>query len=536
MTTTSRLRAALALPTLLILSAAPLCAQFYTSADAYALPTWHSQYTVEPILSAGETVPRTSNAAQRYQMVGIPDGLGVYSMSASVAAVFMNHELPSNRITLPVIGQPKIRGAFVSLYQVDRLRRGVISGDLAFTEVWQNGALVGPLADESNTTAPFSRFCSASIAGPREGFDRWIYLTGEEDESTAFDPKGGSAVAITGGKAYVIPGLGHLPWENLLVQPRQDKGLYANKTVIMVMEDGPATAPYCGICMYVGTKDRTSSDPLARNGLTGGQFYVLRGLDGDANSEVDFYGENNGTACEWVRIPNVASKTYAQLKDAMVANEFFKFARVEDGSWSKTDKNEFFFVTTGGDGVVGAPTGNNKLGRLYRLAMDPANPLGYCNLEIITYADHSNHADMPVSPDNMDTSARYIMVQEDGTSQSRPVMAARNRDASIWSYDTWDISAPPVRVVQQTSIGRDGVYAVTGAVTTPPTLPVTPTFTTNKFTPTARGIWETSGIHDTSSIFGDGTFLFDVQAHGPTAAPGDSTQEDGQLLIMIPGN
>lgn len=525
----------LAMPFLLACTG-QLQAQFYTGADAYALPTWHSEYAVEPVLSVGETVPRTSDANQRYQMVGIPDGIGVYSLNASTAGVFLNHELPGSRLSRPVIGQPRVRGAFVSHYQVDKVRRGVISGELAFTEVWKNGALVGPLAAEDNSTLPFSRFCSGSVAGAREGFDRTIYLTGEEDEVSIADPNGPSGVAIVGGKAYMLPGMGHLPFENLLVQPRIDTGLYANKTVVMIQEDGPAAAPYCGLCMYVGTKDRTSADPLARNGLVGGQFYVLRGLDGDANSEVDFYGENNGTSCEWVRIPNVASKNYAQLKAAFEANEFFRFSRVEDGAWSKTSKTEFFFVTTGGDGTVGDPTGNNKLGRLYRLSMDPANPLGYASLESITDADHSNHADVPVSPDNIDTSARYLMVQEDGTSQSRVVMAARNRDASIWRYDMWDLSAAPVRVVAQTSIGRDGVYAVSGSVTTPGVLPVTPTFTTNKFTPTARGIWETSGIHATDSVFGDGTFLFDVQAHSPTTAPGDNTVEDGQLLIMIPGN
>lgn len=518
------------------LAAAPAGAQTYTSANAYALPTWHSEYAVEPIISAGETVPRTSNSAQLFQMVGIPDGTGVYSISQSVAGVFVNHEMGQTRLSRPIIGAPRIRGAHVSLFRVDRSRRGVISGDLAFAEVWQNGSLVGPIADESNATPAFSRFCSASIAGPREGFDRWIYLTGEEDEATSFSPLGGSAVAIFDNKAHVLPQLGHLPWENLLVQPRVDTGLYANKTVIMLNEDGPAGAPYSGLAMYVGTKDKNSSDPLARNGLVGGQFYVLRGLDGDANYEADFYGENVGTQCEWVRIPSVASKSYTQLKAAMEANDFFRFSRVEDGAWSKTNKFEFYFVTTGGDGIVGEPTGNNKLGRLYRLTMDPQNPLAYCALEIITDADHSNHADMPLAPDNIDTSARYLMVQEDGTSQSRPVYAARNRDAGIWRYDLWDVSAPPVLVATQTSMGRDGVYAVTGSVTTPPTLPVTPTFTTNKFTPTGRGIWETSGIHATDSIFGDGTFIFDVQAHSPTAAPGDNTVEDGQLLILIPGN
>jgi hypothetical protein len=518
----------------LLATATAAQAQVFTNADAYALPTWYSPYTVEPILSVGDTVPRTSNTAQQYQMTGIPDGLGVHTINQLTAAVYMNHEFTASILTRPIIGQPKVRGSYVSKFILDRQRRGVLRGDIAFSNVYIESTLAHGVAMEDNAHPAFSRLCSGSIAGPREGMDRYIYLAGEESEGDTYNTLGGSAVAFIDGNAHVLPGLGHFPWENLLIQPRIDTGLYANKTVIMLMEDGPANSPYCGMFMYVGTKNRTSSDPLVRNGLVGGQFYVLRGLNEDANYEFDFYGEGNATQCEWVRIPNIASKSYTQLKDAAIAQDFFRFARVEDGAWSKVSKTDFFYVTTGGDGVVGDGTGNNKLGRLYRLTLDANNPLGYANLEIIGDADHSNHADLPLSPDNMDTSSRYVMINEDGTSQSRPVMAARNRDGSIWRYDMWDLSAAPLRVAQQTSIGRDGVYAVTGAVVTPGSLPVTPTFTTSKYTPTARGIWETSGIHATDAEFGDGTFIFDVQAHSPTAAPGDSTREDGQLLILIP--
>ena len=48
------------------------------------------------------------------------------------------------------------------------------------------------------------------------------------------------------------------------------------------------------------------------------------------------------------------------------------------------------------------------------------------------------------------------------------------------------------------------------------------------------GVWETSGIVDARRAFGSDTFLFDVQAHLPTAPPGGRsvTGEDGQLLIL----
>jgi hypothetical protein len=47
-----------------------------------------------------------------------------------------------------------------------------------------------------------------------------------------------------------------------------------------------------------------------------------------------------------------------------------------------------------------------------------------------------------------------------------------------------------------------------------------------------KGVWETSGIIDTADLWGEGSWLFVVQAHGPTAAPAPNTVEDGQLLLM----
>jgi hypothetical protein len=45
-------------------------------------------------------------------------------------------------------------------------------------------------------------------------------------------------------------------------------------------------------------------------------------------------------------------------------------------------------------------------------------------------------------------------------------------------------------------------------------------------------VWETSGIIDTAGLFGAGSWLFDVQAHGPTTAPAPNTVEDGQLVLL----
>jgi len=113
-----------------------------------------------------------------------------------------------------------------------------------------------------------------------------------------------------------------------------------------------------------------------------------------------------------------------------------------------------------------------------------------------------------ISPDNIDTSERYLMINEDGTADSRPVMAAKGRDGSVWRFDLQNGFARE-RVAELNPPGRDGV-------------------------PVGPGIWETSGIIGTSAVFGSDTWVTDVQAHPPTTAPFPKTVEDGQLVLMRP--
>ncbi|MBA3401507.1 MAG: hypothetical protein H0U05_05905, partial [Actinobacteria bacterium] len=114
-----------------------------------------------------------------------------------------------------------------------------------------------------------------------------------------------------------------------------------------------------------------------------------------------------------------------------------------------------------------------------------------------------------------DVSTEYLMINEDGTASSRPVMAAKGRDGSVWRFELRNgggvKASSALRVAELNPPGRDGIAV-------------------------GPGIWETSGIIDASGMFGADTWLFDVQAHSPTAAPGGSsvTVEDGQLLILRP--
>jgi hypothetical protein len=145
-------------------------------------------------------------------------------------------------------------------------------------------------------------------------------------------------------------------------------------------------------------------------------------------------------------------------------------------------------------------------GRLYSL-LHPGNVTKPATLTIVYNADTTVAAggDTALSPDNLDVSRQYLMINEDGTTESRAVMAAKGHDGSIWRFDL--VKGPvgavgvdassAIRVAQLDPPGRDGI----------PVLP---------------GVWETGGIIDTTALFGPDTWLSDVQAH-PHRSLGRST-------------
>ena len=203
--------------------------------------------------------------------------------------------------------------------------------------------------------------------------------------------------------------------------------------MIFSTEDGPATLD-SQLYMYVGKKDRSAgASVLARNGLVDGTLYVFRSLDPTRNSERTF--TSGSVTGEWVAIPNAENLTDAQLEAANDAANAMTFIRPEDGAFNPNDRNEFFFDTTGSSS--GADDGVNELGRLYSLRLHPGNVTKPAILTIVYNADTVVAAggDIAISPDNLDASRDYLMINEDGTTESRAVMAAKGRDGSIWRFD-----------------------------------------------------------------------------------------------------
>ena len=284
-----------------------------------------------------------------------------------------------------------------------------------------------------------------------------------------------------------------MAWENAV--PRPDKG---KETVIMCLEDGEAGN--CQLYMYVGRKDHSHhAGPLRRNGLDNGALYVFVSNTGSPTNEATL--PTGSLMGKWVCLPGAENMTEVELEAAADAVGAFAFDRIEDGSFRPRKPNEFYFVTTGGSAA-------NTLGRLYRLGLNPHNMLGSATLSVIYNADQIIAAgdDIAVSPDNISVTGDYIMIQEDGTAQSRPAMAAKGRKGNIWRINLHTGHAD--NIAELSAVGRDGIV-------------------------TGPGIWESSGIIDASAMFGPDSWLFDVQAHPPTKAPVPNTVEDGQLLLML---
>jgi hypothetical protein len=167
-------------------------------------------YAARPLLSVGDRLALTGERGGRYQMVGIPDGLGLQPRTAG-ATLHMNHELSQDTLSEPVVGEPLYRGAYVD--KLEFTDDGTVkSGRVAFDEVYLGDELVGPTARDHNDTPAFSTFCSGFLALPRvTGFDRPIYFANEEvsftEQENTFDGKGGLSVAIFDREAHALPAL-----------------------------------------------------------------------------------------------------------------------------------------------------------------------------------------------------------------------------------------------------------------------------------------------------------------------------------------
>jgi hypothetical protein len=223
-------------------------------------------------------------------------------------------------------------------------------------------------------------------------------------------------------------------------------------------------------------------------------------------------------------------------------NNVFQFIRVEDIAYDKRPgMQNIVYIVDSGAGSNGAPAaGLSTNGRIWRMVLDPNDHTQVLSLSVLVDGDEdpvsrNTAALVPPSPgsaeraygeirqpDNLDTTANgsMLVTEDPGSRQQFP---ADSTDPFRTTARLWQVTLPPAGYDPLTA-PYDGLSKRVVAVVDqgydeevdydqdPPDagVPPAPAFL---ISPGNLGAWESSGVIDTSSVFGPGTFLVTVQAH-----------------------
>jgi hypothetical protein len=511
---------------------------------------------VVPIITVGDTLPGG------YRFEALPDGISLRARGNGRLDLYVNHEtstvaFPYNAAAPTAANsQNDFDNSQVSLLGLNQHSKGVLFGRYA-------------IASGQN----YQRFCSNYLATEKEGFDREILFTNEEAQDwvrrsgTAWNqiiPAGTAGAEQTGvvvaqdaqtGKTQTIYGMGRFNHENDVAIPGYDD------VVVLSGDDTFSTSPASSqlyfykaasanalwndegnLYAFAADSDAVYNDyfDIQPGTVVTGHFIPVpktiatgKKADGTELLSTDF----PGMAAPPSSIPNGPQWVLDQWGNAAnnsMNKNVFDFIRIEDTAYDKrSGKSNVIYLADSGRGTAGAanPATVSTNGRIWKLELDPNDPLGEAKLSILVQGD-----DNPVKtqgeihqPDNVETSAAgSLMVQEDpGSSQqfAPPFDQSGATTARTWRYDlNGDTMAPVASVNQSADEGPTDVD---------------PTGLSN------WGAWESSGVVDASSIWGPGWFLVDIQAHtlwveaepGPDviapAGPDWTFKREGGLLLAI---
>jgi hypothetical protein len=458
--------------------------------------------TVKPILTVGDVLPNG------YRFEALPDGVAVDGRGTNRFDVYVNHETS----TVPFRGLADFDNAQVSHLVMKRGNGKVL-----------NGRFVVP------SSANYLRFCSNFLAGAAEGFDRPLLFTNEETSDpvnrngNAWPPgpdaeQAGVVVAYDPElDAYrTIYGMGRHNHENSVAVPGYD-------AAVILSGDDTFSAPSSQLYMYMAADaDGVWEDE--------GHLWAFKG-----DAPYNDYGDlvpGDAVSGSFVPVPDdVADGDQTALEDWSNANNVFQFIRVEDIAYDRRTPNVVYLADTGEpraipDSATGrlmrGPSGTQgpyPNGRIFKLVLDPEDPTVVLSLSILIDGDALGAGSAGVrslihNPDNLETTANSLMIQEDpGGQNSYAPDDPNGTTARIWRYD---LSSGALTVVARVDQSADPSAAL--------------------------GDWESSGIVDASAMFGRGAFLVTVQAHSifvETQQAGDVLlkREAGQLLLLrVPGS
>ena len=485
----------------------------------YVLPD-ASGVEVQSIL----TVSDSGSAANGYEMVGIPDGMGAYQYGNTVR-VLMNNELGSGAGVTRAHGQ---RGAFVEDLRINQANGAITSGEdlidpgARYYDYLTDTYAASPNGPGQNITtgkpfpaynAAFNRFCSGTLTGDGQlfnpatgkGYDDRLYFANEEggDESRVF------AVTMAG-KAVQLPRLGLFSWENTVPARNQ-----SDTTLVMGQEDGPSDGSQ--LWVYAGTKTN-SGGPVDRAGLTNGTDYVVR-TGGGAMSDPAVRAAIAAAPGKSVRfdLTEVDWRQNGVDQNIEAKAEGLNLNRIEDGHWDPANKNVFYFVTT--QGGVGANAARDG-GGLWRLTYDDIEqPLLGGKLELLLDGSESIGLN---KPDNMtiDNNHGIILIQEDPGNNDHVarIVAYRISDGATRSIAKFDpVLFDPMGGTNPSLVTKDeessGIIDVSN-------------FNWGTNIPYSTAILD-------KNYANGGLFLFDAQVHATAGLDNPAAQvERGQVLFL----
>ena len=514
-------------------------------------------YTVDPIFTVGDKIGN-------YVAPGILDGIGAYSLNDTTVRLLVVNEVgAADGYKYTLKNGTQLPGARVNYFDVDKRTLQIVDAGLAHdTIINRKGEVVDAAADLE--FGGIQRFCSAALFeanqfGAGIGLADRIFFSGEETY-------GGTQFALDTktNVLYTLPWFGRAAWENVteLNTVRTDK-------VAFLIGDDRGPAP---LILYIGDKNaKNDGSFLDRNGLGQGKLYVWVADDpSNATDPIeadprDFKGTNNSTVGKFVEIkyydPALANTAVdGPDSDTSIQNELgydaqgfatqaqqdklaadvkaFLFSRPEDLSTNPKDGTQVVLASTGRESIFG---GVDTYGTTYKIDIDFNNiNTGDISAKIDILFDGNLTKDASLrNPDNLDwADDGKIYINEDRAATAAIFAGTSKEEASIWRIDP-SVADPSSTLTRIAQVDRSAV----------------PSGQTDS-SPTDIGNWETSGILDVSTLFGNapGTqFIFDVQAHSLlngtiiTATNidgnGDGTKtrqenlvEGGQLSFLIAPN
>lgn len=357
------------------------------------------------------------------------------------------------------------------------------------------------------------RLCSATLATPAEhGFGPLFITCGESGPESRIHALNPFAPTSSETMSREKPAFGRWSAENAVPLP---KDAFNGKTVLIIGDDD--SGPNGGqIAMYISNQ----------GDLDNGSLYIMK-RNNDNQRELSMSLDSEYEV-EFVKIENQEILTGAEINAKVDELKALKFGRVEDIDYRKgggANSREIYFNVTGQNntGVNAGEYPNyprTKYGRVYRLILNPENPLKGKLRVILDGDDRNSQAGMFQNVDNIVVTNNYFYTQEDPNGYGD-----ETHDSYIYQYN---LTTGKLKIAFELDHRRNeedaAKYNVGG---------------TSSF-----GDWEYGAMVDISDIVGiPGTFSINIQPHtwrgdeykNPDGGSLRANEDQASQMIIVKG-